>query len=190
VPRYDLSYQLNEIEARAEDYSEALAFVRLLNALWRAGGADLPDEGRGVAHLSKFVREDLLGTAFQVGKSWRLKAVVAAPCHSSGCTRTADPQPVTQCLCPYLQRAYREERQRWQLVAACLEHCELTLTSLRSGAAGYGGCHVVGAATWHSSHALRRRSLPRSPKLRPLHSCPHASSLHALLPAHSGCTGW
>lgn len=31
------------------------------------------------------------------------------------------------------QRAYREERQRWQLVAACLEHCELTLTSLRSG---------------------------------------------------------
>ena len=37
------------------------------------------------------------------------------------------PQPSTP------QRAYREERQRWQLVAACLEHCELTLTSLRSG---------------------------------------------------------
>ena len=34
---------------------------------------------------------------------------------------------------PAPQRAYREERQRWQLVAACLEHCELTLTSLRSG---------------------------------------------------------
>lgn len=31
-----------------------------------AGGAELPDEGRGVAHLSKFVREELLGTAFQV----------------------------------------------------------------------------------------------------------------------------
>ena len=26
------------LQARAEDYCEALAFVRLLNALWRAGG--------------------------------------------------------------------------------------------------------------------------------------------------------
>ena len=120
VPRYDLSYQLNEIEvggggqfvlvwgappvvgaacrvplpsqrrrcvpllsvdqrpdqlvnaappqARAEDYSEAVAFVRLLNALWRAGGgAAAPDGGRAVAHLTKFVRDELLGTAFQVG---------------------------------------------------------------------------------------------------------------------------
>lgn len=113
VPRYDLSYQLNEIEvrcvfvwdeayawplcsgegahatagsrstpchlppmphllqARAEDYSEALAFVRLLNALWRSGGgAALADGGRSTAHLTKFVREDLLGTLFQVPLSW------------------------------------------------------------------------------------------------------------------------
>lgn len=55
-------------QARAEDYSEALAFVRLLNALWRGGGgAELADEGRGVAHFTRFVREDLLGTVFQVG---------------------------------------------------------------------------------------------------------------------------
>ncbi|KAL4457392.1 hypothetical protein ABPG75_012257 [Micractinium tetrahymenae] len=100
VPRYDLSYQLNEIEARAEDYSEAVAFVRLLNALWRgggSGGAGPADEGRSVAHFTKFVRDDLLGTAFQ--------------------------------------RAYKEERQRWQLVSACLEHCELCVESLRSVAA-------------------------------------------------------
>lgn len=100
VPRYDLSYQLNEIEARSEEYSEAVAFVRLLNALWRGGGgsgtaaAPLADDGRSVAHFTKFVRDDLLGTAFQ--------------------------------------RVYKEERQRWELVAACLEHCELSLASLRS----------------------------------------------------------
>ncbi|KAL4441042.1 hypothetical protein ABPG77_010473 [Micractinium sp. CCAP 211/92] len=100
VPRYDLSYQLNEIEARAEDYSEAIAFVHLLNALWRGGGSGSTapaDDGRSVAHFTKFVRDDLLSTAFQ--------------------------------------RAYKEERQRWLLVSACLEHCELCLESLRSVAA-------------------------------------------------------
>eukprot|EP00887_Chlorella_sp_A99_P002898 scaffold6.g2898.t1 len=77
VPRYDISYQLNEIEARAEDYSEALAFVRLLNTLWRASGPGLPDAGRGVAHFSKFVREDVLSSVFQraykdEGQRWQL----------------------------------------------------------------------------------------------------------------------
>jgi len=49
-----------------------VAFVRLLNALWRAGGgAELSDEGRSVAHFTKFVREELLGTAFQVGVELR-----------------------------------------------------------------------------------------------------------------------
>lgn len=32
-----------------------------------------------------------------------------------------------------LQRAYKEERQRWLLVSACLEHCKLCLESLHSG---------------------------------------------------------
>ena len=86
---------MTDHQARAEDYSEAVAFVRLLNALWRGAGGAAPDGGRGVGHYSKFVREELLGTAFQ--------------------------------------RAYKDERQRWQLVAACLEHCELTLAGLGSG---------------------------------------------------------
>ena len=39
APRYDLTYQLIEIDlASAEDYAEALAFVRLLNALLEASG--------------------------------------------------------------------------------------------------------------------------------------------------------
>jgi hypothetical protein len=91
-PRYDLVHQLIEVEARAEDYPEALSFVRLLNALWRGAGGQLADDGRPVAHLARFVREDVLATA--------------------------------------LQRAYRDDAQRWELVAAALEHCELCLGAL------------------------------------------------------------
>lgn len=65
VPRYDIAYQLNEIEARVEDFAEALAFVRLLNALLRASGGALPDGGRPYAHLTAFVRVDVLGSLHQ-----------------------------------------------------------------------------------------------------------------------------
>jgi hypothetical protein len=67
TPALPLFFATQLLQARAEDYSEALAFVRLLNALWRSGGgAALADGGRCTAHLTKFVREDLLSTLFQV----------------------------------------------------------------------------------------------------------------------------
>ena len=53
------------VQTRAEDYSEALAFVELLNALWGATLGSLLDDGRAYAHLSKFVHEDLLATVYQ-----------------------------------------------------------------------------------------------------------------------------
>jgi nuclear pore complex protein Nup205 len=92
VPRYDLAYQLNEIESRAEDFQEALSFIQLLNTLWRVGGAALADEGRSVAHLTRFVRDELLATAFQ--------------------------------------RSFKDESQRWALIAAGLEHCRLCLEAM------------------------------------------------------------
>ncbi|DBA92469.1 TPA: hypothetical protein ACH3X1_002702 [Trebouxia sp. C0004] len=60
VGQYDISYQLAEIEARAEDYSETLAFVRLLNALWKASGPGIHDGGRLYAHFSHFVLNSVL----------------------------------------------------------------------------------------------------------------------------------
>lgn len=92
VPRYDLAYQLNEIESRVEDYQEALSFIQLLNSLWRVGGAALADEGRSVAHLTRFVRDELLATAFQ--------------------------------------RSFKDESQRWALIAAGFEHCRLCLEAM------------------------------------------------------------
>lgn len=65
VIRYDLAYQLNEIQARAEDYQEVLSFVGLLNALWGAAKHPPGDAGRPYAHFSRFVREDVLGTLAQ-----------------------------------------------------------------------------------------------------------------------------
>ena len=53
------------MQARSEEYGEAIAFVRLLNALWRGLGDALPNEGRGLAHLTKFVKDDVLATVFQ-----------------------------------------------------------------------------------------------------------------------------
>ena len=92
VPRYDLVFQLNEIESRAEDYQEGLSFIELLNSLWKAAGTTLADDGRSVAHFTGFVRDELLATIFQ--------------------------------------RAFKDESQRWSLVAACLEHCRLTLQAI------------------------------------------------------------
>jgi hypothetical protein len=45
--RYDLTYQLAEIEERAEEYPEVRAFIALLNALWKVSAvADVPSSGR------------------------------------------------------------------------------------------------------------------------------------------------
>ncbi len=55
------------LQARAEDYSETLAFVRLLNSLLKAAGTHIPEQGRPYAHFEEFVRLELLGQVSQRG---------------------------------------------------------------------------------------------------------------------------
>ncbi len=76
VPRLDLVQQLNEVEARRQEYPETLALLRLLNALLgplvraarqqgaagagaAAGGAvgGLPDGGADVSSFTVFVQQ-------------------------------------------------------------------------------------------------------------------------------------
>ncbi len=57
----------NAMQARAEDYLESIAFVRLLNVLLKASGGALPDEGRSYGHFQEFVRQELLGQINQRG---------------------------------------------------------------------------------------------------------------------------
>ena len=61
------SKELDATQARAEDYIETLAFVRLLTVLLKASGGALPDDGRPYAHFQDFVRHDLLGQINQRG---------------------------------------------------------------------------------------------------------------------------
>ncbi len=54
------------MQARAEDYTETLAFVRLLNTLLVASGdRPLADGGRAFATFARHVREDVLAAIGQ-----------------------------------------------------------------------------------------------------------------------------
>ena len=131
MPRYDVSYQFSEVEARSEDYCETLALVRLLTtALRRAaaaatasaggsgtGGASsssssstssfLPDGGVHYAHLANFVRRDVLGTV--------------------------------------LVRGFADQAQRWRLAAAALDHAGEWLSLARGNPAA-----ALNARRWAS----------------------------------------
>eukprot|EP00884_Botryococcus_braunii_P018275 jgi/Botrbrau1/5130/Bobra.0172s0002.1 len=93
LPRYDLAYQLNEIEARKEEYDETLAFVRMLNQLYKTAGTSFPDEGRAYLHFTAFVRTDVLGVLHQ--------------------------------------RAFKSQKQKWELASACFEHLQVALKTLK-----------------------------------------------------------
>lgn len=62
--KYDLTYQLNEIQARAEEYEEAIAFVELLNALWMNSGT-FADGGAKYEHFTRFVLEEITSSIYQ-----------------------------------------------------------------------------------------------------------------------------
>ena len=62
--KYDLTYQLNEIQARAEEYEEAIAFVELLNALWMKSGTFV-DGGAKYEHFTRFVLEEIVSSIYQ-----------------------------------------------------------------------------------------------------------------------------
>ncbi len=62
--KYDLTYQLNETQARAEEYEEAIAFVELLNALWMNSGTFV-DGGVKYEHFTRFVLEEIVSSIYQ-----------------------------------------------------------------------------------------------------------------------------
>jgi nuclear pore complex protein Nup205 len=88
VPRLDLVQQLNEVEARREEYPETLALLRLLNGLVEpllpsgpaGGGGGLPDGGADVVTFTGFVQQvggagrgEGRGCAEEQGGYWRLR---------------------------------------------------------------------------------------------------------------------
>ena len=57
-------------QGKEQDYSETLAFVRLLNLLWKSSSG-VPDFGRPYAHFTYFVLHDVLGLLHQ--RAYRCK---------------------------------------------------------------------------------------------------------------------
>jgi nuclear pore complex protein Nup205 len=94
--KYDLSYQLNEIEARSEEYIEAVAFVELLNSLWRNSSTGLKDCGARFGHFTKFVVEEILSSVYQRSfKSEKERWQLLAKClvHCGLCLDCMPPEP-------------------------------------------------------------------------------------------------
>lgn len=97
MPRLDIVQQLNEVEARREEYPETLALIRLLNSLLgpflRQAGAGvvnsacgLPDGGADVTTFTLFIQQHVLGHLWS--------------------------------------RGYRLTRQKWEVAAAAFTHLE------------------------------------------------------------------
>lgn len=68
LPRFDLLAQVNEVEARQEEYTESLAFLSLVNALLEGLGPNgLPAGGTAVAHYTALVLQYIAGNLWQRG---------------------------------------------------------------------------------------------------------------------------
>jgi hypothetical protein len=68
LPRFDLLAQINEVEARQEEYTESLAFLGLVNALLEGvGQGGLPAGGTAVGHYTALVLQYVAGSLWQRG---------------------------------------------------------------------------------------------------------------------------
>lgn len=77
--RLDLVHQLNELEARREEYPETIAFVSLINRLLAPLQQGLPDGGLAFAHWTHFVMGHVLAPLAQRGyrvaaQKWQVAA--------------------------------------------------------------------------------------------------------------------
>ncbi|KAF6258705.1 hypothetical protein COO60DRAFT_1638930 [Scenedesmus sp. NREL 46B-D3] len=86
LPRFDLLAQINEVEARQEEYTESLAFLGLVNALLEGvGQAGLPAGGTAVGHYTALVLQYIAGNLWQRGyrepaQKWQLAAACFKHC--------------------------------------------------------------------------------------------------------------
>ncbi|BBN13132.1 nuclear pore complex protein Nup205 [Marchantia polymorpha subsp. ruderalis] len=80
---YDMTFELNEVEARQEEYPSTLSYLELLNVLM-ANEVDNSDRGRRYSGIFRFVRDQVFGPFAQRAyadpvEKWKL--VVAALTH-------------------------------------------------------------------------------------------------------------
>eukprot|EP00803_Ostreobium_quekettii_P000094 evm.model.scf_255EXC.7 EVM.evm.TU.scf_255EXC.7 scf_255EXC:67990-95901(+) len=77
APKYDLLYQVNQIEAGAGEFPQTVSFIRLLNCVLKSS-RPVQHQAAGVAGLTKFVRDAVLGRLWNLRfKSTKQKWEVA-----------------------------------------------------------------------------------------------------------------
>lgn len=114
---YWCTAQLNEIEARAETYVETLAFIRLVNRLLdfceSSNVGPAADAGAAVASVFLFVRD-----AVFLGIERCATMLLRAPCGLYAGQFDANPR---------CRRTYKDLREKWELMDACLVHFRLLM---------------------------------------------------------------
>ncbi|CAN7051072.1 unnamed protein product [Brassica rapa subsp. trilocularis] len=103
---YDMQFELNEIEARREQYPSTISFLNLINALI-AGEKDVTDRGR--RYHRNFGADVFYIHVF---------------CRFIGIFRFV----YDHVFAPFPQRAYSDPCEKWQLVVACLQHFHMILS--------------------------------------------------------------
>ncbi|GAX76338.1 hypothetical protein CEUSTIGMA_g3784.t1 [Chlamydomonas eustigma] len=119
VPRLDLITQINEVEARKEEYPETISFIKLLNSLVAAAAAS--------------------SSATEVSDIGLSNVGPAASGISLGGVGGQDLAHFTAFVVQHVlahlwQRAYKQPAQKWEIAAVCFQHLELVLDlAARSG---------------------------------------------------------
>ncbi|KAL6770382.1 NUP205 [Auxenochlorella protothecoides x Auxenochlorella symbiontica] len=160
LPHYDIGYQLNEVEARAERYEETLSFTRLANVLWRSLG---PVSAQGMDAVSDFIVATVLSSVFQ--RSYRLEAqkwelAEAGLEHASLVLGRDSPAPVSSGGGGQAQAILRDlagERGVYRTLWSVLEGGVRTLVDARSAAHGRARERATLAALRFLSAALDAR---------------------------------
>lgn len=110
-----MRFELNEIEARREQYPSTISFLNLINALI-AEENDLSDRGRRyctlyISNLSEFYIHVFFLLVLLMRKNFSFFRFI-------GIFRFI----YDHVFGPFPQRAYADPCEKWQLVGACLKH--------------------------------------------------------------------
>lgn len=116
---YDMRFELNEIEARREQYPSTISFLNLLNTL-TAEERDVGDRGRRHVFIWCFFSCYFFYSSFFLSLALLYFSIFFAidSCRFIGIFRFV----YDHVFGPFPQRAYADASEKWQLAISCLQH--------------------------------------------------------------------
>lgn len=116
---YDMRFELNEIEARREQYPSTISFLNLLNAL-TAEERDVGDRGRRHVSIWCYIFFKIFSFSFFFHYACLFFSLffMALLHRFIGIFRFV----YDHVFGPFPQRAYADASEKWQLAISCLQH--------------------------------------------------------------------